>query len=77
MKANDRSEEVEIDRLRKAEKWMKYTIDNQKLNSIVKERRKKWMKVNVRYDEVEIYCLKKEKSESKPTVDIRKLISIV
>jgi len=56
---------------------MKYTIDNQKLNSIVKERRKKWMKVNVRYDEVEIYCLKKEKSESKPTVDIRKLISIV
>jgi hypothetical protein len=53
-------------------------LDLRKLKSIVKGKKKKWMKVNVRSSQTEIdYWMKEEKSGRKSTIDLSNLKSIV
>jgi hypothetical protein len=57
MNESDRSEEVEMDRLKQEKSGRKQKIDQQKLKSIVQGNEKKLMKINHRSWEVKFDCL--------------------
>jgi hypothetical protein len=59
MKANDRSSEVDLDRLMKEEKsGRNLTIDPKKLKLIVSGKKKNWIKSKERAERAEIYRLR-------------------